>query len=551
MADADGYPIINTADGGLILTVYPPEGRGRPLTFDAVRAEIEQLGITQVKWEDVKHVVDKRSGLPVVINQPQSKSGDAQIFVEITEDEMEARVTVVPPEQGGSPATLDKVKAALASNGVVFGLIEDALKAMEGPITAMTDPNEVYEPVEALVAKGKPVIHGTDAIVEKYYEKKADVPQVNEAGIENKNARVDYRNMNTIENVEVGALLAKKIDATAGEPGMTVTGTEIFPEEGKDIELKPGEGVKLDEADNSQFIATETGQVVMRGGFISVLALYELDGDVTMKVGNIDFIGTVIIHGSVNGEYKIKAGQDVLIDGVLDGGEVEAGGKVVVKGGVIGAKTRIKAEGNVEAKYVRNAYVESGGIVTITDAAMHSTIVASEKVELTGKGLLVGGSTIAGWEVIAKEIGAKMNTPTEIEVGEDPRVREEMQHIERETKVLVEQLDKAKKGIDFLKLQSKKLGGKLPDQKKELLSKLTKTQFKLLGDLKRFQTRKTEIEHKQEQLKGKKRAKVSCTGLIYAGTKITVSKAARAVSEEMKYCSLVEDNTQIKVVPFG
>ena len=87
-------------------------------------------------------------------------------------------------------------------------------------------------------------------------------------------------------------------------------------------------------------MATETGQVVIKGETISVLAIYEINGDLTMKIGNVEFLGTVLIHGSINGEFKVKAGADVVIDGVLDGGEVIAGGNVTIKDGIIGAKTR-------------------------------------------------------------------------------------------------------------------------------------------------------------------------------------------------------------------
>ncbi|HXC63777.1 MAG TPA: FapA family protein, partial [bacterium] len=117
--------------------------------------------------------------------------------------------------------------------------------------------------------------------------------------------------------------------------------------------------------------------------------------------------------------------------------------------------------------------------------------------------------TVAGWEVVAKEIGAKSGVPTEIEVGEDPRLRDEMRHIEKETKTSLEQLDKTKKGVQFLKDLATKMGGKLPDDKKEMLNKLTRAQFKFLADLKVIQTRKTEIEQKETQEKGKRRAKVS------------------------------------------
>jgi uncharacterized protein (DUF342 family) len=553
MGAVDGYPQINTADDGLVLTVFPPKDGGKKMPFDAVKAEIEGRGVKGVKWEDVKKVADASSGRPVVIIAPKARAGDSQIFVEISEDEMEAKVTVLPPERGGKAADLERVHATLAANGVVHGILEDELKRIEASITAMTDPEKVYEPVEAVIAKGKPVVHGTDAYLEKYYEKKEEPKAANPQQVENKNAQVNYRDLNVIENVEKGAVLAKKILLTKGEMGTTVTGRDIFPDEGKDMVIKPGSGVALDPADPNTFISTETGQVVIKGETLSVLAIYEVNGDLTMKIGNIDFLGTVLIHGSINGEFKVKAGADVVIDGVLDGGEVVAGGNVTIKGGVIGAKTRVTAEGEINAKYIRNAYVESGSIISITDTSMHSTLIASDKVQLTGRGHLVGGTTVAGWEVIAKEIGAKSNTPTEIEVGEDPRLRDEMKRIESETKNLTEQLDKAKKGITFLKDLSVKMAGKLPDDKKELLGKLTRTQFKLLGDLKGVQTRKSDIDNREAAAKsgGKKRAKVSCNGLIYPGTKITVSRVSKAITQETKFCTLVEDNGQIKSNPYS
>jgi uncharacterized protein (DUF342 family) len=550
--DVDGYQSINTADEGLVLTIYPPEGSGKRVTFDHLRADIEKLGLKGVKWDDVKHVVDKASGRPEVLIQPKPKSGDSQIFVEVSEDEMTAKVTILPPERGGKPATLDRVRATLAANGVVFGIKEGALHALEAPMAAMTNHDEVYEPVEAVIAEGQHVVHGTDAYLEKYWEKKEEEKaEANPHQVENKNARVDYRNLNTIENIAKDSVLCKLVPATPGSMGMTVTGKQMDPTPGQPLVLKPGSGVKVDPNDPLQYIATETGQVVLKGETISVLSLYEVAGDLTLKIGNIDFMGTVIIHGSVTGEYKIKAGEDVIIDGVLDGGEVTAGGKVLIKGGIIGQKTRVTADGNVESKYVRNAYVESGGIVTVADGIMHSTVIASDKVNLTGRGQLVGGTTVAGWEVSAKEIGAKSGVPTEIEVGEDPRLRDEMRRIEKDSKVFMEQLDKAKKGVQFLKDLAGKMGGKLPDDKKEMLNKLTRTQFKLLSDLKVLQTRKTEIEAKEQKEKGKRRAKVGSSGLVYPGTKVTVSRVSKAISMEEKFTTYVEDNGQIKNLPFS
>jgi uncharacterized protein (DUF342 family) len=115
----------------------------------------------------------------------------------------------------------------------------------------------------------------------------------------------------------------------------------------------------------------------------------------------------------------------------------------------------------------------------------------------------------------------------------------------------MEQLDKTKKGVQFLKDLAAKMGGKLPDDKKEMLNKLTRAQFKMLGDLKALQGRKTELTQKESADKGKRRAKVSCSGLIYPGTKVTVSRVSKAISMEEKFASYVEDNGQIKNLPFG
>jgi uncharacterized protein (DUF342 family) len=211
----------------------------------------------------------------------------------------------------------------------------------------------------------------------------------------------------------------------------------------------------------------------------------------------------------------------------------------------------VVAEGDVASKYIRNAHVESGKNIIVNDAAMHSTLIAAEKIMIIGaKGMLVGGSAIAGVEVSAKEMGAKMATPTEIEVGENPRLREESQRVETELKSLEEQLDKTKKGIVFLKDMSAKMGDKMPPDKKEMLSKLTRTQFKLMADLKVVQDRKSKVVAQENEMKTTKRGKVSCIGMIYPGVKITVNKASRAISEELKYCTLVEDDGEVTVLPF-
>lgn len=124
--------------------------------------------------------------------------------------------------------------------------------------------------------------------------------------------------------------------------------------------------------------------------------------------------------------------------------------------------------------------------------------------------------------------------------------------METELKASLENLDKTKKGIQFLKDLQVKMGGSLPPEKKELLTKLTRAQFKLMADTKTLAEKKQELDKKEQETSEERRrhAKLTCMGIIHTGVKITINKAARQISEELKYCTLTEHDGEVKVGPF-
>ncbi|HDQ25804.1 MAG TPA: DUF342 domain-containing protein, partial [bacterium] len=427
-------------------------------------------------------------------------------------------------------------------------------KLVKRGLEAKDDPTILLESIEDVVAEGQSVQNGEDAKLEMLFEseeKREEEKQAQTAETAAFDEKVDYKNVKSILNVKKGDALAKKIFPTNGVNGMTVTGKEIPAEKGKDVKFIIGKGVEP-AADNPElFVAANDGQVIFRNNKLEVLAIYEIQGDLNMAVGNVDFVGTVIVHGSA-GEYKIKAGEDVVIDDVADGTEIIAGGKVTVKGGIVGKKARILAQDDITTKYIRNAYVETEKSIIVNEAAMHSTLIAGQKIVVMGaKGLIVGGTIAAAHEVTAKEIGAKMATPTEISIGETPKMREEMQKATAELKNIEEQLDKTKKGIIFLKDLSTKMGGKLPPDKRDLLAKLTRTQFKLMTEQKKWEEIKNKLESKAKEMQTTKRGKVNCLGMVYTGVKVIVNKAQRTISDELKYCTFVEKNGEVQVLPYS
>ncbi len=548
----DGYSTITTeSDGGTYLTVYPPKGKGKAVELDKVMEEIKRLNIQDINIESVQRAVKESTGKPILITKEKIEVKDGQIFVKISSDEMFAEMTIVPPQGGGKEITEEIAKASLIEHGIVFGIKDDVIrKLVEKGLKAKDDPTIFLEAIEDVVAEGQFVQNGSDAKLELLFESEQSKEEQSPAETQEKD-QVDYRNVKSILNVKKGQVLAKKVPPTNGINGRTVTGKEIKAEPGKDVKFIIGKGVVASADDPDVYVAENDGQVIFKNNKLEVLAIYEINGDVDLSIGNIDFVGSVIIHGNV-GEFKIKAGEDVIIDEVADGTEIIAGGKVTAKGGIVGKKARVIAQDDITTKYIRNAYVETEKNIIVNEAAMHSTLISGGKIIVIGaKGLMVGGTIAAAYEVSAKEIGAKMATPTEISIGETPKMREEMQKATTELKNIEDQLDKTKKGILFLKDLQQKSGGQLPPDKRDLLAKLTRTQFKLMTDQKKWEEVKSKLDAKAKEIQTTKRGKVNCLGMVYTGVKVTINKASRTITDELKYCTFVEKNGEIQVLPYS
>jgi hypothetical protein len=553
MVDMDGYPTISTEEDGLYLTVFPPKGKGKKVELNVVKVELQKdiYKSKDIDWTAVERAVKESTGQQILIVHEIVNAKDGQIFVKVNPEEMIAMLTIVPPQGGAKETTVESAKNALTENGIVFGIKESVIeKLVKRAMEAKNDPTVLLESIEDIVAEGISMINGEDAKLELLFQTNAQMDETASAAATEADAdKVDYKNVKSIQNVKKGEALARKVSPTNGVNGMTVTGKEIKATPGNDVKFVFGKGVEQAVGNAELYVAVNDGQVVYKNNKLEVLEIYEIQGDVSLAIGNIDFVGTVIVHGSV-GEFTIKAGEDIIIDDVADSSTLICGGKVSVKGGIV--KSKVTAGGEVTAKYIRNSNIETEKSIIVNEAAMHSTLISGDKILVQGaKGLLVGGTIAAAHEVSAKEIGAKMATPTEISIGETPKMREEMNKAVNELKVIDDQLDKTKKGILFLKDLQVKSGGNLPPDKRDMMAKLTRTQFKLMTDQKKWEETKAKLEAKAKEMQTSKRGKVNCLGLVYTGVKIVINKVQRTITDELKYATFVEKNGEIQVLPYS
>lgn len=389
------------------------------------------------------------------------------------------------------------------------------------------------------IAEGILPLHGEDGYIKYYFDTdKKLVPKVLEDGT------VDYRELNFVESVRKGDVLAELIPPKDGKVGYKVTGEEIPFKKGKCPRLRYGKNVRL--LDNqTTLVAEKDGLVKLDDGKVLVLDLLEVD-NVDKKVGNINFNGSVIVRGNVYNGFKVKADGDVEIKGIIEGAYIENTGNLMVRQGIQGYnKLTVNTKGSVTAKFIENAIVVSGRNVT-AEAIMHSNISSKDRINLIGKkGLIVGGVCRAGVEISAKTIGSSMATSTVLEVGVDPEIKKKCEYLKNKINNYKENLDKIIKSLNLL--DKLKRANRLDEKKEEMYIKLLKTKDKIVIELDELNEEYLKI---QGEIENSSMGRIKVSDTIYPGVKITIGDSTMFIRNEMSRCTFYRDGGEIKIGPY-
>ncbi|MPM68941.1 hypothetical protein SDC9_115878 [bioreactor metagenome] len=137
-----------------------------------------------------------------------------------------------------------------------------------------------------------------------------------------------------------------------------------------------------------------------------------------------------------------------------------------------------------------------------------------------------------------------MATSTELEVGVNPVLREEYQSIRKEIKKLEVSLDQTIKAIGILKTMDQ---AKMPQDKREMLLKLTKAQFHLVGQVETFRNRIIEIELALEEMRS---GRIRIADFVHPGVKVVVGTLVKPIREQQRFVSFCAEDGEIKVGSF-
>lgn len=454
---------------------------------------------------------------------------DGMLFrLDITKDKLEAFIEI--SKQGSEQRCVEEQEIIrfLEKNKVVYGIDFKAVKEIS--------EKKTYN-ARVKVASGRDKVCGKDEKINlNFRESVKRDPKIDSHG------RIDFKELNKIENVNRGYILAIKEPLTNGESGMNISGEEIPAPDGKKIEYKVGKNVSVS-PDGSMLISDCDGSVDYKDGRISVNKTIIIEKDVDNSTGNIRFNGDVVVNGDVKTGFLVQAEGNILVRGVVEGAILVSSGDVVIEGGIQGNdKASVHSNGNLICRFVENAkkIIAEGDITA--DFVMHSNISCMGSLKLTGKkALLAGGEVLVKKEITATTIGSPMGTKTVIELGVDENLKIKLQAYLDEKEFVEKNLGDICKSLNAFKTSISR--GEVDEKKKRLLEK-TVSAYNGLAD--KLKILNGEIERIQSQMQDIIASSLKVRDTVYPGVRLTIGNQVMYVRNEMKSSEFYLEDSCIK-----
>ncbi|SHJ91228.1 DUF342 domain-containing protein [Paramaledivibacter caminithermalis] len=454
-------------------------------------------------------------------NNDTKEESTIDINIELSSDYYEAFITIQCEDD--EIINKEDIINELRKSNVTYGLKQDVIDEI------VKNPKNVDR---ICIAIGERHVNGTDGKIEYYVEenKKKRPKQL-------ENGKVDHKELNFINQVKKGDVLAKKILPIDGKDGKTVTNRIIKARPGKYVDFKKGKNVSVSD-DGMFLLASEDGYIKVENGKISVIKILEINENVGVTTGNIRFNGKVVVKGNVENGYLINASEEVEIHGVVEGAEITAGTIIIHKG--VHNNSRLICEGDINAKFMENCYAQVKGNI-ICDTIIHCNISCMGRIIANQKkGLILGGNIYARKEIIAKTIGSQIGSITRIQLGTDEKLLMDIKKTQKSIEEIKVSLDKVTQAINVLNNKKSNFPKKQIYLKKYLN---TKEQYTL-----QLRTLQQNMKNLCCTLEALKYSKVS-SDEIYPGTNIKINNSHYIVKNVLKNATLLKENGEIVIAP--
>jgi len=532
--NVDGRIFVRMWSDGVYIKVVPAKGDGLAATEEAALESLHSRGVKEINRLVVRGAVKLGTGTYGRVGEyNHNPANDTMINITIDDQEMRALVALTAPGMGGGDASREDIESMLRNLGVVHGWDDEAIDALvDEPIYSQKIP----------IANGTKSVNGSDAKISYFFDTSQKIKPREVEG------RVDFKELNTIRNVLKGEELAKKEPAQKGIPGRTVTGRNLPVKDGRDVPFELGNNVALSR-DGLRLVSTADGQVMLLQGRITVETVMVIPGDVDTTVGNINFLGSVIVKGSVSDGFTVKAVGNIEVMGNVGKAILETHADIIVHQGINGGgEGKVSAGQSLWSKFIQNATADAGLYVIVSDGILHSTVHAGKKILCKGKrAKIVGGYLRAAEEINASSLGAVGSGETILEVGIDPKVKEEMVNLNNQVEGVGKEYNNANLNLQSLLKQEKVIKILPPDKqalKKSLTTKVAQLKAQVAKATESLEKLRKDIDDLQAS------GKISSSGLVYPGAKVIIKDVELDIIREYNSVTFVRDGNLIRPVKY-
>lgn len=448
------------------------------------------------------------------------KPMNAEPMLYMTKNKVRLWAVIIPPFFGGEDISYDTLKFRMDSLSVKHGINS---KVIDKIIS-----DKLYFKI-VQIAEGSEAVNGKSGTVKNLFS--TAKKQVNFK--EDNHGNVNYKELNMIQSIHKGDIICEITLPTAASDGMTVTGDTINGREGRYPVVPAGKNTEFNE-DKTLLLAKIDGELVFEDNKFNVRNLLTIDHDVDNSVGNINFVGDILIKGDVREGYTVRADGDVKIVGTVEGATVIAGGDLVIDRGMTGGnKGVIEVQGSLKCKYLENCCVYAKEGIE-ADQIMYSIISTDENIIVKGKkGSVTGGKLVAGKTIEAGTIGTSANTnlKTEIVLGVIPHLVEKLKELENQFKETENKLHKTTQDVKYIQANM----GKITPERKELLKKLI---FQYQIDDMQYKKLEKEIAEMKEMIQNNtEKCGLKCDK-VFPIMNINVCGSTYILDKELKECRI-------------
>lgn len=530
MAKRNGYFQLQIEENGVYIQIFPPVENGEPVTISDVMDYLNSAKISDYDLNSLNRVlIGLQEPITMKLTQTVCDAVNEKAKVQVAADRMSATIRLYPPSNNGKLMSKKDIVDELNFAGIKYGIIERIVDVL------------VATPVfchDIVVAKGKPVVEGTDARIEYHFETQPLAkPKLNEDGT------VDFHQLNIFTRVEKDQLLATLIPEVAGEEGIDVLGNRILPHKIRKAVLKCGRNIRLSD-DRLQMFSDVNGDVKLEGDTVFVSDSFTVPADVDASTGDIIYEGNVIVNGNVRTGFTIRAKGDIQVKGVVEGANLYSDGNIVLSRGIQGMnRGRLEAKGDIVTKFIESATVKAGGNVR-SGSILHSQIEAGDTILCEGKkSFVIGGNLNALNLIDIKTMGNQMGTITNVKLGMDLAVLDHLKEMEQEFKANAETIEKCNQVLILFKKRLES-GQKIPPDKVALIQATGKDKQRLTE---RQEELGESIKSTKEMIDLNNKGRLRVSDMIYPGVRILIGNCTYIVKEELKYCQFFLKDGEIVV----